>query len=152
MRGERRGTSGGCGQLALGSRLTRVTCSQYDNHAPRVSFLSEYSESREGKALSYSGVLNRIHSCHIAKSTFRSNARQGKPENMSDVERKDDLTNWPKQNNAGMWKSLWVLSSASLLASSGLVLKMKPPVVWTYLYLQSIVPTHKICEIMPAIT
>ena len=35
----------------------------------------------------------RIHSCHIAKSTFRSNARQGKPENMSDVERKDDMTN-----------------------------------------------------------
>ena len=41
----------GCGQLALGSRLTRVTCSKYDNHAPRVSFLSEYSESREERAL-----------------------------------------------------------------------------------------------------
>ena len=32
-----RSASGGCGQLALGSRLTRVTCSYYDNHAPRVS-------------------------------------------------------------------------------------------------------------------
>ena len=58
MVNERRERSGGCGQLALGSRLTRVTCSQYDNHAPRVSSLSEYSQSREEKALSYSEVLN----------------------------------------------------------------------------------------------
>ena len=76
------------------------------HHRDIVTCCDKYWSQTCDMSQAWRGIFRgiRIHSCHIAKSTFRSNVRQGIPENMSDVERKDDMTNWPKQKNAGMWK------------------------------------------------